>query len=87
MGTVIKEFGLDTTAYTPAAYEVPEDADVVRDFYFSASDNNGDDTLGDRDQYLVHYQIRGDAKNLENWEIVSDTPIEYPFYGKTGTDG
>ena len=75
--TVLKELGIDYSAYGPAIDDVAEDADVTRYFYMSAADGNPG---LHRDHELVTYKIEGDINDFNNWTIVDRKRIENPFY-------
>ncbi|MDR3137179.1 MAG: sulfatase-like hydrolase/transferase [Coriobacteriales bacterium] len=64
--TVIAAAGLDHAAYGPSYFEVPQDAALIRRFYWLVD-------AGDSAHY--HYQVldvKGDAKRAENWHHVED---------------
>lgn len=75
--TILKELGIDYSAYGPAIDDVAEDANVTRYFYMSAADGNPG---LHRDHELVTYKIEGDINDFKNWSIVERKRIEYPFY-------
>ncbi len=75
--TIVKYLGLDYSSYGLAVDDVPEDAEVTRYFYMSASEKNKGLY---RDYNLVTYAITGDVRDFSNWKIVDTKRIEYPFY-------
>ncbi len=75
--TIVKHLGLDYSSYGLAVDDVPEDAEVTRYFYMSASEKNKGLY---RDYKLVTYAITGNVQDFNNWKIVDTKRIEYPFY-------
>ena len=73
---IAKSFGIDYSAYGPAIDDVEEDADVTRHFYMSGCDK----LHLHRDTNLITYEIKGDVKDFDNWTIIDEKEIEYPFY-------
>ena len=74
--TILRALGIDSSAYGPAIEDITEGDDVVRYFYMSGANK----FLTNRDTNLVTYEIRGDAKNFDNWLVHSVVPIKYPYY-------
>lgn len=62
--TILAGFGLDYEEYGRPIYEIPENEQRERLYYFSAfvSDEEGEVALRE-------YRITGDARNIENWEL------------------
>lgn len=75
--TILKELGIDYSAYGPAIDDVAEDAEVTRYFYMSGADGNPG---FHRDHNFITYKIDGNANDFNNWTIVDKKRIEYPFY-------
>lgn len=73
--TVLKEMGLDYSDYGTPLDEVPEDADVTRYVYISGASED----LATREENLLTYEIKGDARDFNNWKIIDNFPIEHPF--------
>lgn len=73
--TLLKEMGLDYSAYGTPIDEVKEDEDIVRYFYMSAAAPDG----SAREYELVKYEVRGDANDFNNWKLIERMPIEFPF--------
>lgn len=73
--TVMKEMGLDYSKYGTPLDEVAEDADITRYVYISGAS----DDKKTREENLITYEIKGDARDFSNWKIIDKFPIEYPF--------
>lgn len=79
--SIISYFGLPTEGYGRTIEDIGEDEDVTRYFWMQAGEK------GKRDQFTVTYEIKGDAKDFNNWKEVDRVPIKYPFYDTTKTQG
>ena len=73
--TVMKEMGLDYSKYGTPLDEVAENADIARYVYISGASED----LKTREENLITYEIKGDARDFSNWKIIDKFPIEYPF--------
>ncbi len=70
--SIIEMTGMETDAYGPAYWEVPEDASVVRMFYYRMN------WTEKKPEHLVVYEVDGDAKDFENWKVLEEIDIVYP---------
>ncbi len=70
--SVIKMTGIKTDSYGPAFWEVDENADITRKYYYRVTPQNG------KEEYLEEFNIKGDARNFKNWEKVGETISLYP---------
>lgn len=70
--TVLKAAGCDYTG--PALDEVAEDAQVVRHYYKTVCD-----TTTYRETQMAVYEVRGDAADFKNWQLVETRPIDYNY--------
>ena len=68
--TIIKEVGLDNSAYGDTFFDTSENADVVRRFFYRV-DRPG------KKHFLEEFEIQGDAKDFKNWHKVGETKIKY----------
>jgi hypothetical protein len=70
--TIIKSAGLDSGAYGEAYFDVPEDAEIKRKFYYriNAKDN--------QPGVLEVFEIIGDARDFNNWHKIDEVVILYP---------
>ncbi|NLN81241.1 MAG: sulfatase-like hydrolase/transferase [Clostridiales bacterium] len=72
-GTIIKMAGIKSDEYPPAYWEVPENADVVRKYYYRVNGKPNKDN-----GYLEEFEIRGDASDFSNWHKLREIKIKYP---------
>ncbi len=70
--SIIEMAEMETDAYGPAYWEVPEDAPVVRHFYYRINSMDGNPG------YLVTYEVYGDAKDFANWKKLEVKEILFP---------
>jgi arylsulfatase A-like enzyme len=68
--TILKSEGLDYTPYGVSAFDVPQDSDLVRHFYYRWDLPTGQ-------HVLEHFEIRGNARDFENWLKIEEIPIQY----------
>ncbi|MCL2434086.1 MAG: sulfatase-like hydrolase/transferase, partial [Clostridia bacterium] len=71
MPTILDAAGLDYEG-TPY-YDVPEDADILRKFYYRV-------TVRGQNGYIEEYDIKGDARDWSNWYKKGQIDVEY-LYG------
>ncbi|MCL1851881.1 MAG: hypothetical protein FWF88_02480 [Peptococcaceae bacterium] len=67
--TILQSEGLDHASYGVSAFDVPEDADVIRHFYYHLYQSSGN--------VLEHFEIRGNARDFGNWRKVEELPVLY----------
>lgn len=71
--TIIKEANGDTSAYGIGLDEIPEDAQIIREFYKSVNE-------GAMDASVYKYEISADASIFDNWKITGVSAMAYSFY-------
>jgi hypothetical protein len=69
--TILKSEGLEYQSYGISAFDVPEDSDVVRHFYYWVSNWNSGTHV------LEHFEIKGNARDFGNWRKIRETPVLY----------
>lgn len=70
--TVLDAQGLEYAAYGPSVFDIPEDADVTRYFYYRVND---EDYVSNA--RLEYYEVRGDARDWASWHKVGEEPLDY----------
>jgi hypothetical protein len=65
--TVLKNAGLDASSWPPDYFAVPEDADIVRDYYWINKSPRG--------WQLDIMEVRGDANDFKNWKRVGEMEV------------
>lgn len=73
-GSVLKAAGANNPENLPAYWEVDENSDVVRKFYYRLNGKGGKDY-----GYLEEYEVYGDGRDFNNWRKKGDIPIKYPY--------
>ena len=72
-GTVAEAAGITSGEFGPSVFQVPEDADIVRQFLFRRDEPDYSAS------YLEEFEIRGDSRDFANWRKVGVKPIEYVY--------
>lgn len=67
--TIIEQAGLDNSKYGATFFDIPKNADVVRRFYYRVDRPNR--------RYLEEFEIRGSAKDFNNWVKLREINIKY----------
>lgn len=73
-GSVLKAAGIDNSENPLPYWEVNENSDVVRKYYYRL---NGDG--GKNYGYLEEFEVRGDGRDFNNWKKIKDIPIKHPY--------
>ena len=73
--TLLKNAGLDYSAYGTPLDEVPDDASIVRDYCHTIADKDG----AWIDTYALYYDVGYDAQDLDSWKLRETVDIEYPL--------
>lgn len=63
----------ESSEYAPAYWDVPEDADIVRKYYYRVNGSGGSDK-----GYLEEFEITGKADDFNNWKKIREIKILYP---------
>jgi hypothetical protein len=69
--TIVEAAGLDASAYGETYFDVDEDADIVRKYYFRINPQYGNPG------FLEEFDIHNDARDFENWEKIVERIISY----------
>jgi hypothetical protein len=69
--TIIDAAGLDSSEFGQTYFEVAEDSDVVRDYYY------GTVRTTEGPAYLEIFEITGDASDFDNWHETARVPKAY----------
>lgn len=64
---VLNGLGTDASQYPPAVYEIPEDSDEERYYYYTAQSSWEDGEVA-----LREYRVSGDASDFSNWELTGN---------------
>lgn len=72
--TVLKNAGLDYSAYGPALDEVQPGQAVERFFYKTVGPDS-------REKTLYIYRVGTDASDFSSWELIGSEPVDAPFFG------
>lgn len=73
--TLVKNAGLDYSAYGTPLDEVEDDESIVRDYCRTIADKKGEWI----DTYALYYDVAYDASKLESWTLRDTVDIEYPL--------
>ncbi|HZJ75904.1 MAG TPA: sulfatase-like hydrolase/transferase [Clostridia bacterium] len=73
-GSVLKTIGADNSENPPAYWEVDENSDVVRKYYYRLNGKGGKDY-----GYLEEFEVYGDGRDFNNWKKVRNIPIKHPY--------
>jgi hypothetical protein len=73
-GSVLKTIGAANPENPPAYWEVDENSDVVRKYYYRLNGKGGKGY-----GYLEEFEVYGDGRDFNNWKKVGDIPIKYPY--------
>lgn len=73
--TLVKDAGLDYSAYGTPLDEVPDDESIVREYCRTIADKKGDWI----DTYALYYDVAYDASIIESWTLRETVDIEYPL--------
>ncbi len=73
--TIIKEAGLDYSAYGVPLDEVPDDETIVRDHTHTIASRD----VGWIDYKALHYEVLYDASKMESWILKDEELIEHPI--------
>ena len=71
--TCIEAAGGDPTPWGRTFFEIAEDDTSVRDYYYRFTEENGT-------HKIAHFQIVGDARKWENWELVEIIIVESRYW-------
>ncbi|MCL2817521.1 MAG: sulfatase-like hydrolase/transferase, partial [Clostridiales bacterium] len=70
---ILQSEGLDHTPFGISAFDVPEDAEIVRPFYNLV---NPSKTKGSK-HVVEYFEIRGHSRQIENWHKISEAKALY----------
>lgn len=73
-GSVLKAAGVEKPENPPAYWDVDENSDIVRHYYYRLNGKGGKDK-----GYLEEYEVYGDGRDFNNWKKIKDIPIKYPY--------
>lgn len=74
--SIVSYFGLDSTGYGRTIESIDDHEDITRYVWWQKSEPS----TTKRDISMVTYEVKGDANDFTNWQLISDVPIEYPFF-------
>ncbi len=67
--TILDAAGISTEGYGQTVWEIPEDAQITRQYLYKVDKANG--------HFLEEYEINGDANLWSNWKFIKRTRIKY----------
>ena len=78
IATVLQEAGISHKEYGESVFEIPENEDRVRKFYYRYQSTK-DKTVEDRKDLLEEFEIIGNGNDFKNWKKKRDINILYPY--------